>query len=162
MKNLFTIILIFLISFATFSQTSEDIFFDELLKEEKVIVQNTELVEAKTEKEQVLFEDFSAGLSLKKFTYSECDSKYVFYFSNDGDVYPGKMMSIYFDNWFQVKSFFYNVNRIIDQKKHTKYTFSNQSINMSWATENLGVVHLEKQYCYVSRKHIADIISQLR
>jgi hypothetical protein len=162
MKNLFTSTLICLSSFATFSQTSEDVFFEELLKEEKAIEQNTELPEVKVEREQVLFEDIRAGLALKKFTYSECESKYVFYFSNDGDVYPGKIMPIYFDSWVQVKSFFYNVNRIIEQKKHTKYTFSDQSINMSWATENIAIVYLEKQYCYVSRKHIADIITQLR
>jgi hypothetical protein len=71
-------------------------------------------------------------------------------------------MLISFDSWFDVKSFFYNVNRIIDQKKHTKYIFTNQSIDMSWATENIAIVYLEEQYCYVSRKHIADIISQLK
>lgn len=162
MKNIFTIILTCLSSFATFSQTSEDTFFDELLKEENVIEKKTEVVNDKSEKEEVLFEDFRAGISLKKFTYSDCDLKYVFYFSNDGSVYPGKVMFISFNNWVEVKSFFYNVNRIIDQKKHTTYKFPNQSINISWATENIAIVYLEEQYCYVSRKHISDIISQLR
>ena len=162
MKNIFTVILICLISFTTFSQTSEDVFFDELLNEEKVIEQKTEVNKVEKIKEEVLFEDFRAGLSLKKFTYSDCESKYIFYFSNDGDVYPGKVMLISFDSWFDVRSFFYNVNRIIDQKKHTKYIFTNQSIDMSWATENIAIVYLEEQYCYVSRKHIADIISQLK
>lgn len=161
MKNLFTLIFICFGSFTNFSQTSEDIFFDELLKEEKTadvaIVEKAEKV-----KEEIIFESFEFGLILKKFTRPTNEMEYVFYFHNDGDVYPGKMMTIDFKTWTEVASFFNNIKRVIEQQKRTTYTFSNQSHKIHWATENLGIIYSGEQYCFISKTHIAEIILSLK
>jgi len=135
MKNLFLTLVVSILTFSSFSQYTEEL----------------------------IFEDSVANLSLKKFTYSEFNSKYIFFFFNDSDSLRGKEMSICFDSSLEVESFFYTLNRVIDQQKYTKYKFSNQSVNMRWATKNnVGLVEFGKQYCYVSKKNISDIIQQLR
>lgn len=161
MKNLFTLIFICFGSLTTFSQISEDVFFDELLKEEK-IVEVAKVEKVDKVKEEVIFESFEFGLSLKKFTRPTNETEYVFYFHNDGDVYPGKMMTIDFKNWTEVASFFNNTKRVIEQKKRTTYTFSNQSYKINWATKHLALIYVGEQYCYISKEQISEMLFNLR
>lgn len=161
MKNVFTLILVFFSSVPTFSQTSEDVFFDELLKEEK-IVEVAKVEKVNKTKEEVIFESFEFGLSLKKFTRPTNETEYVFYFHNDGDVYPGKMMTIDFKNWTEVASFFNNTKRVIEQQKRTTYTFSNQSYKIHWATKHLALIYVGEQYCYISKEQISEMLFNLR
>lgn len=162
MKNIFTLILVFFSSVPIFSQTSEDAFFDELIKEEKAVEQQTEIVEVNKVKEEVIFDSFEFGLSLKKFTRPTNEMEYVFYFRNDGDVYPGKMMTIDFKTWNEVAHFFNNTKRVIEQKKRTTYTFSNKSHKIHWATENLAIIYAGEQYCYISKEQISEMLFNLR
>lgn len=165
MKNLFIIIFICFNPFAYFSQTSEDVFFDELLKEEIHLEQNRDLAKAEKPqrvREDVIFESFEFGLSLKKFIRPTNEFEYVFYFHNDGNIYPGKMMTIEFNTWTEVASFFNNTKRVIEQKKRTTYTFRNKSYKIHWATEILAIIYSGEQYCYISKVQIDEIISSLR
>jgi hypothetical protein len=113
-------------------------------------------------KEEVIFEDYYAGLSLKKFKKISIESQYVFYFKNDSNFYPGKIMTIYFNTWNDVLHFFKTTNIVIEQKKHIKYSFDNQSYKISWATKNLAIIYSGNQYCYISKSHIAEICLKLR
>ena len=159
MKNLFNFFTITFLAIHSFSQTADDAFFEKLSEEEKP---QTNEVDAVKTIEETLFSDFEFGLSLKKFTYPSHESSYIFYFHNDGNVYPGKMMTIDFNTWNEVAAFFNNTKRVIEQKKRTTYTFSNKSHKIHWATENLGIIYSGEQYCFISKTHIAEIILNLK